>query len=83
MGYSKRAFMAIGAAEVAAAVGAVVGLVSTRLEWIGLAAGVGLCCLMVGALGAHARVGDDARRIIPPAVMFVVALLFVIFIAAR
>jgi uncharacterized membrane protein YphA (DoxX/SURF4 family) len=52
---SPRLWRVIGALEVAAAVGLAVGLAAPAF---GVAAAVGLSLLLVGAIAAHARVGD-------------------------
>ena len=52
----------LGVVEIAAAVGVVAGL---WLNALGLAAGVGVTALMVGATLYHLRFGDTAKRSIP------------------
>lgn len=83
LGYPIREYRLIGLAEVSAAIAIVVGLVWRKLEWVAIAAAVGLIVVAMGALMAHARVGDDGRRIAPAGVLFIVSVLFVIFIAVR
>ncbi len=83
LGYSKRQFQLIGLSEVAAAVGVIIGVVSTKLEWVGLAASVGLGTLMMGALIAHARVADDGKKIVPALVMLLVAIAYMIVVSLR
>lgn len=83
LGYSRRQYALVGLSEIAAAAGVIVGVASTELEWIGLAAAVGLCCLLFGALMAHARVADDGRKIIPAVVMLAVAIAYLIVVSLR
>ena len=82
-GYTKRQYQAVGLCELAAAAGVIVGLVWKNLEWIGLAAAVGLCCLMLGALMAHARVADEGKRILPAVAMLVIAIAYMIGVSLR
>lgn len=82
-GYTKRQYQGIGLSEVAGAGGVIVGLVASKWEWIGLAAAVGLICLMLGAMMAHARVDDEGKKVIPAVVLAVVAGLFIIFLSLR
>lgn len=83
LGYSRRQYLLIGLCEIAAAAGVIIGVASTELEWVGLAAAVGLCCLLLGALMAHARVGDEGRKIIPALVMLAVAITYLIVVPLR
>lgn len=83
LGYSARQYRMIGLSEVAGAAGVVVGLVSRKLEWIALAAGIGICVLLLGALTAHARVDDDGKAIIPAVAMLVLTAAFMITISLR
>lgn len=57
MGLSAGLVRSIGLAEVAAAVGLIVGLFWQPL---GIAAAIGFALTMVGAVGFHARAGDYA-----------------------
>lgn len=82
-GYRKRTYQLIGLAEIAGAAGVVVGLAWKQIEWLGVAASVGLCTLMVGAVMAHARVDDEGKKVIPAAAMFVLSVLFAIFLSVR
>ena len=83
LGYSKRRYQLIGTAELDAAIGIVVGLMWSSLEFIAIAAGIGICALMVGALMAHARAGDETKLILPAVAMFVLSVLFMVFISLR
>jgi len=82
-GYTKRQYQLIGLSEVAGAAGLVVGLVWTKYEWVGIAAAVGICSLMFGAMIAHARVEDDGKKIVPAIAMFVLAVAYIIFVSLR
>lgn len=82
-GYSKRQYRLVGLCEIGAVGGVVVGLVSTKWEWVAHAAAVGLCVLLLSALLAHARVQDDATRILPAAGMFVLSIVFIVALAVR
>ncbi|WP_460072950.1 DoxX family protein [Streptomyces sp. YKOK-I1] len=70
---------AIGALEVLGALGVVVGLWSA---WLGVAAGIGLALLMVGAVGAHVRAKDPGRAIAPATVFGLIAVVYVVLRAA-
>lgn len=82
-GYSSLQYRLIGLSEIAAAVGLVVGLIWRQVEWIAVAAGIGICALMVGALMTHARVEDEAKETAPAGVMFVLAIVFMVLISLR
>lgn len=82
-GYSIAQYRLIGLSEVGGAAGVIVGLAWPKVEWIGMAAAIGLCCLMVGALMVHARVEDDTKKVIPALAMFVLSLAFMIVLAIR
>lgn len=83
LGYSANQYRLVGLSEVAGAAGVVIGLVSRKYEWIGLAAGTGFCSLLLGALIAHARVEDEGKQIIPAVVMLTLTAAFMITLAVR
>ncbi len=60
----------IGAAELAAAVGVLAGLVWTAF---GLAAASAMALLLVGALATHRRAGDDLKHAAPAVVALAVS----------
>lgn len=62
LGFSTRAYQAIGGLEVAAAVGLAAGL-----AWapVGIAAAVGLVALLVGAVVVQRRAGDGVKEMAP------------------
>jgi dipeptide/tripeptide permease len=82
-GYSKRKYQLVGLSEIAGAAGIVVGLAFRKIEWIAVAAGIGICCLMVGAMLAHASVEDEGKKVIPAVVMMVLAIVFMIVVSLR
>ena len=69
--------------EVAAAAGILIGLIWRQVEWLAVAAGVGICSLMIGALLTHARVEDDAKETAPAGVIFVLSIVFMVLISLR
>ena len=82
-GYTATQYRLVGLSELAAAIGMVVGLIWRQVEWIAVAAGIGICSLMIGALLTHARVEDDAKETAPAGVVFVLAIVFMILISLR
>jgi|GEM_PF-326860 len=83
LGYSKRQYQLIGASEITAAAGLVIGVAWAKYEWVGHAAAVGIGGLMLGAIIAHARVEDEGRKIIPAIAMLVLATAYIIVVALR
>lgn len=79
VGASHGLYKVVGALELLAAIGLLVGLAVWPL---GVAAGIGLVLLMVGALVFHIRAGDKIAQFAPAVVLGLVALLEVIFRAA-
>ena len=73
-GYSYPRFRIIGALEVAAAVGLVVGLF---VEALAVATAVGLALLMIGAVFTHLRVKDPVAKAVPAAVIVVLSVLLI------
>jgi len=69
--------MPIGVAEVAGAIGVLIGALSSDLEWIGVLAAVGIIALMIGAQIYHRRAGDT-REAIPSLVLLVLAVLYIV-----
>ncbi|SDI13333.1 DoxX-like family protein [Actinokineospora alba] len=64
-GFSVAAYRAVGALEVAGAVGVALGPV---VPLLGIAAACGLLLLLGGALTVHLRRGDGAREVAPAVV---------------
>ncbi len=75
----------IGAAEVAGAIGVIIGVLNdaSDLEWIGLLAGLGLIALMIGAVVYHQRAGDPMKQSAPAFVVMALAVVYLIAIMAR
>lgn len=82
-GYSASQYRLIGLSEVAAAAGVLIGLIWRQVEWLAVAAGIGICALMVGALLTHARVEDDVKETAPAGVIFVLSIVFMILVSLR
>ncbi|HSO92107.1 MAG TPA: DoxX family protein [Arthrobacter sp.] len=79
LGFNSAAYKRIGALELIAALGLLLGLGEAR---IGLAAAVGLVLLMTGACVAHLRNGDGPREIAPAAVMTAALVSYLVLVAA-
>lgn len=75
LGYSTGQYRAIGALELAAALGAAVGLAA---HWIGIAAAIGLILLMLGAARAHIANRDGVAQIAVPLVVGALAAAFLV-----
>jgi DoxX-like protein len=77
LGYSTRAYQAIGALEIAGAVGVLLGVVAPPR---GALAAAGLLLLLAGAVVAHLRAGDNPPLLVPAVVtgLFVAAYLIVL-----
>ena len=81
LGFSISQYQLIGAAEVAGAVGVLVGLLVDDLSVLGLLAAVGLVLVGLGALFFHNRAGDAVKDMAPVAILSVVAILHIIAVA--
>ncbi|SFA75969.1 DoxX-like family protein [Amycolatopsis marina] len=79
LGVPRRLDMTVGALEVAAAVGLVIGFWMT---WLGVAASIGLVLMMIGAVGFHLRAGDSVQRFSPPAALGVLAAINAVLLIA-
>ena len=82
LGYQKLQ-MLIGTAEVLGAVGVFIGVVTDDFEWVGVLAAIGLVALMIGALSYHVRGGDKPKDMMPPVVMAVLAVVYIIALAGN
>jgi uncharacterized membrane protein YphA (DoxX/SURF4 family) len=71
LGLSHGRYKVIGALELLAAIGLLVGLAIAPL---GIAAGIGLVLLMIGALVFHLRAGDKIAQFGPAVLLGIVAL---------
>ncbi|WP_431969903.1 DoxX family protein [Nocardia sp. bgisy134] len=78
LGFTTTAYRGIGALEIAAAGGVLLGFV---LPWTGIAAGTGLTLLMAGAVVTHLRNGDGVPEIAPAAATALVAVGYVVTLA--
>lgn len=76
---SRGLYRGIGGLELLGVIGLLIGLAVWPL---GVAAGVGLVLLMIGAIITHRRVGDGIDKFGPALALGVLALLEVIFRAA-
>jgi hypothetical protein len=77
VGFSISAYRRIGALEVLAVLGLLVG---AFVPVIGALAAVGLLILLGGALLAHVKNGDGVRQIAPAVVLGVAALTFLLLV---
>ncbi|WP_328394209.1 DoxX family protein [Streptomyces sp. NBC_00390] len=66
VGMTTTHYRLLGALEVAAAAGLLIGL---RITALGVAASVGLILLMAGAVVVHLRNGDPAARCLPAVIV--------------
>lgn len=72
LGYSITSYRLIGLAELAAAVGLIIGL---WLPALAVAAAAGLTVLLIGALVAHLRHGDPPKAAAPAVLFGILAVL--------
>jgi DoxX-like family len=72
----------IGGLEVLGALGALGVVAGLWSAWLGVAAGIGLTLLMIGALGSHARAKDPGKAMAPAAVFGLIAVVYVVLRAA-
>jgi len=75
LGHTTGEYRAIGALELAGALGVVAGL---KLTGIGVAASIGLVLLMLGAAAAHLKNRDGALRVLVPIVVAAMAATYLI-----
>jgi hypothetical protein len=75
LGYTTGQYRAIGALELAGAVGIVLGW---KVAGIGVAAAVGLVLLMLGAAIAHVENHDAAARVVVPIALAAIATAYLI-----
>ncbi|HEV3153177.1 MAG TPA: DoxX family protein [Candidatus Baltobacteraceae bacterium] len=67
-------YRAIGVLEIAGALGVLIGFVNKAL---GIAAGIGLFLLLIGAVASHLRVRDPFVKLLPALVLGVLAVAYV------
>jgi uncharacterized membrane protein YphA (DoxX/SURF4 family) len=65
----------IGVAELAAAIGVLVGL---RVRPLGMAAAVGMVVLLIGALVTHSRAADAVKEQVPAGVALLVSIVYLV-----
>lgn len=72
--------MLIGGAEVAGAIGLIIGAVSSpgNGEWIGVLAALALIITMVLAVQSHQKAGEEIKESVPSIVLGIVSILYVI-----
>ena len=76
LGYD-RIMIPIGIAEVATAVGVVLGAAVSDLDWLGGLSAAGIIVMMIGALGFHLRAGDKFENI-PALIVTTASVLYLI-----
>ncbi|MBV1854353.1 DoxX family protein [Catellatospora tritici] len=78
-GFTTAAYRRIGALELAAAVGVLLGLIQPL---IGALAAAGLLLLLTGAIVVHVRKGDGPRKAAPAIVCALLAVAYLILLLA-
>jgi uncharacterized membrane protein YphA (DoxX/SURF4 family) len=78
LGYTTGQYRGIGALELAAAAGTVIGL---AVRWIGVLAAIGLVVLMLGAVGEHIRHRDGAMHTAVPVVVAALAAAYLLLLS--
>jgi len=74
----------IGGLELVGGVAVFLGLLSDGgLEWVGLAGAIGIIALTAGAIVYHKRAGDEPKEWIPAGMTMMLAVVYLIAIAAR
>lgn len=81
LGFSQERFQLIGAAEMAGAIGVVLGLLIDDLSWLGLLAAIGLVLVGLGALYFHVKAEDSVKDMVPVSALTLVAVLHIIAIS--
>lgn len=80
LGLTADVYRAVGLAELAGALGVLLGLLDLFV-WVGFFAAVGLCSLMVAAVGYHLRVHDQAQELVPALAMAGLSALYLTTVA--
>lgn len=81
LGYDKMRIQ-IGIAEVLAAAGVVLGAAVADLNWLGVAAGLGVIAMMIGAAGYHVRARDKFETL-PSVIVAVTAVLYLVALSGN
>ena len=74
LGVPFTAYRGIGTLEIAGALGLALGFAN---KGIGVAAAIGLCLLMLGAVGSHLRSGDSLAKAAPALVLALLAAAYI------
>ena len=80
LGLSADTYRTVGVAELAGALGVLLGLMA-RFAWVGFFAGCGLFALMIGAIGHHFKVHDEPVELAPAAAMAALSILYLTAVA--
>ncbi|MGH1492415.1 MAG: DoxX family protein [Acidimicrobiales bacterium] len=84
LGLSDGLLKGIGGLEILGGVGVFIGLLSSGdAELLGTAAAIGLIAMMIGAVVYHVRAGDPPKELVGSIMMLVLAILYIILLAAR
>lgn len=78
LGFSPSQYQLIGVAEMAGAIGVLIGLLVDSLSWLGVLAAIGLTVVGLGAIFFHVRAKDSVKDMAPAAMLTVVAILHII-----
>jgi hypothetical protein len=78
VGFSVQRYQLIGLAELAGAIGVLLGLAHSSL---GYSAGAGLLALMAGALFTHTRQGDGPAEVAPAALFAAGTVAYLVLLA--
>lgn len=81
LGFSPSQYRLIGAAEMAGAIGVLLGRLVDGLSGLGLLAAIGLVLVGVGALFFHVRAKDSVKDMLPISVLTLVAVVHIIAIS--
>ena len=81
LGFSPSQYRLIGAAEMAGAVGVLLGRLVDGLSGLGLLAAIGLVLVGLGGLFFHVRAKDSVKDMLPISVLTLVAVLHIIAIS--
>lgn len=80
LGLSADAYRAVGLAELAGALGVILGVLDIFV-WVGFFSASGLILLMIGAVLYHLRVDDEAIELIPALGMAAISALYLTAVA--
>lgn len=83
LGYTRKQYGLIGIAEIAGSAAIVVGLAWSRFDWLAPVAAICFAVLLLSALLAHARVGDDTKTVAAPLGLLVVSIIAIVIFALK